>query len=142
MGWRNRKQGVAVLRQFINNTAPSKIEATTRDIAHYAVEKATEFSPFQTGRFMASWRIGKTPSVGGPAGAGRRGDEFTAATEAVMASTPVIKSIKMGQNFYLGNNVPYAEYVEYGSLTTPAYNITIRVSQSIGAVFGRIRIAP
>lgn len=138
MGFDNKDEALGILREFVNNQVPSRITAEARDIAEFAVEKATELSPFDTGRFMASWRVSLTQDVGEPAAPGRRSDEYEAATEAVNASRAAVAQISFGKPFYLGNNVPYGVYVEYGGPTAPAHYITQRVAQSIGAVYGKI----
>lgn len=140
MGWDNRDSEMRVLRKIMNNTVPSKIAAHTREIARYAVEKATEFSPFLSGRFMASWRISRSENVGDAAPVGKRSSEYEAATESVDASMQVIAHLKMGQTFYLGNNVPYADLVEFGGSNNFPHYITRRVTQSIGGTYGRIYI--
>ena len=132
-----RKQGMAVLRSFINQRVPSRVQATSREIARFALQKALELSPYDSGRFGASWRITLGDSSGQPAAPGKR-SASAARTEAISASSGVISSIKFGQSWSLSNSVPYAEYVEYGSPTTTPRYITRRVAQSIGGKFGRI----
>lgn len=143
MGFDNRDNALGVLRSFIVNEVPSKIEATARDIAEYAIEKATELSPFDTGQFMASWRVGLSEDAAtNPDNfvKGRRSSEYEAATESVDGSRAAIASVRFGQTFYVGNAAPYAVFVEYGSAQVPAHMITQRVAQSIGAVYGRISL--
>lgn len=132
------RSGVKVLRAFVNNTLPTRIQAKTNEIAWYALNKAVEISPFDTGWFAASWRVSLDPT----AVAAPRGERTltTAKVEANAASLPVIASLKFGQRFYITNGAPHAEYVELGSPTTSASYVTRRVAMAVGGKFGRITL--
>lgn len=139
MSIKNKDLAMGEVRAWVNNTIPSKIAATTKEIANYALDKAIEFSPFITGRLVAGWRVSLTEATGEPPSKGARTLD-AAASEAHSASDPVIATLQFGQKFFLGNLVPYYEYIEFGSPTTEAYTIGPRVAQSIGGTFGRIFI--
>lgn len=129
--------GVKVLKNFVNRELPSKIEATAREIATFALERAVDISPFASGQFAASWRI----SVGEPTNEYAMKGQRTpggARSEALAASTPALKQIKLGTQFSISNAAPHAEYVEYGAPTIVAHYITRRVASAVGGKFGKI----
>lgn len=66
-------------------------------------------SPVDTGRFRGNWQA----SINSPQKSKmQRLDKSGAAAIGDMSS--VVMSMKMGQTFYLTNNLPYARRLEYG----------------------------
>lgn len=139
MAIKNLDSQLRALRSWTQTIIPSRIEATTREIASYALEKAMVYSPYDTGRFLASWRVSLSSELGQGSEPGRR-SEGNATSESRAMSEAVIRTLKFGQTWYLGNAAPYATYVEYGGEYHPGYQITARVAQSVGGKFGRIEI--
>lgn len=129
--------GMRTLRSFVNKEVPSRVVATSREIAKFALEKAIQLSPIETGRFMASWRVTLSPALTTPASPGSR-SASSAAAEALSQSDSALRSLKFGQPFFIVNDVPYSPYVEYGTPKVEPHYITRRVAMSIGGKFGRI----
>ena len=66
-------------------------------------------SPVDTGRFRGNWQA----SINSPQKAKlQRLDK--SGTAAIGDMSSVVMSMKMGQTFYLTNNLPYARRLEYG----------------------------
>lgn len=134
---RNKEREMGVLRDFANKQAPSRVKATTKEIALFALEKAIDLSPFDTGQFMASWRI----SLSGPdpefSESGKR-SLSSARAEPFVTALPTIASLQLGTVFTISNAVPHAEFVEFGSPTSQPHYIVRRVTMAVGGKFGRI----
>lgn len=124
-----------VLRAFINKDVPTKVQATTAEIAAFAFQKAIDLTPFVTGRMMSSWRVTQGASSNDYSSEkwGSAGD----AAAAAISSSPTT-SFTLGEPIYISNAAPHATYIEFGSPTTEAHYITRRVAQSVGGKFGRI----
>lgn len=132
------RSAIKALRTFVNKEVPSKVVATTKQIAEHSLKAAIAMSPYNTGQFMASWRITIGTSPTSEFAAKGKRSEGAAAAEAMSASAVSISAIKFGQQFTLSNAAPHAQYVEYGSPTTQARYITRRVAMSVGGKYGKI----
>lgn len=82
-------------------------------------------SPVDTGRFRNNWQASvNSPAVG-----------FTPQTDktgnaAVQEASALINSFQMGSTFYLTNNLPYANRLEYGwSDQAPSGMVRITVAE-------------
>lgn len=89
------------------------------------VSRIIKESPVDTGRFRANWQASiNTPlknqkQAKDPSGAGAIGNAGS-----------VLQSLNIGETFYLTNNVPYAQRLEYGySKQAPAGMLRINVER-------------
>ena len=96
------------------------LDNITLNLAGYAEEmvRGTLFSlasriikesPVDTGRFRGNWQASlNTPKQG-------RLQQFDkSGASAINDMSSVVAGLKMGQTFYLANNLPYARRLEYG----------------------------
>jgi len=71
--------------------------------------KIIKRSPVDTGRFRNNWM----PTIGSPSNAQtEKADPSGAAAQSNVAQA--VKNFEMGQTFYLTNNLPYANRLEFG----------------------------
>jgi len=66
-------------------------------------------SPVDTGRFRGNWQA----SIGSPASATTSRLDSTGAG-SINDVAVTVQGLKLGQTFYLANNLPYARRLEYG----------------------------
>ena len=66
-------------------------------------------SPVDTGRFRGNWQA----SIGSPASATTSRLDSTGAG-SINDVAVTLQGLKLGQTFYLANNLPYARRLEYG----------------------------
>lgn len=110
------------------------LDKITLNLAGYAEEmvRGTLFSlasriikesPVDTGRFRGNWQASlNTPKQG-------RLQQFDkSGASAINDMSSVVMGLKMGQTFYLTNNLPYARRLEYGSHSKQAPNGFLRIN--------------
>lgn len=131
MAFRYRGRSREVLTKFATHTVTKHAEGRVKEAAEYALSMAVRLSPFASGTFIASWRIGLHVKDGSEARPGQRGSRETALYEAYAASSAAIASYKLGDALVLSNSVKYAGFIEYGSPTTEPHYITKRVKASV-----------
>lgn len=139
MGLRYRGSSRQVLKNFATKDVPEFAERRVKEAAIYALRMAIQLSPFDTGMFVASWRLSNQTKDNSYAERGQRSDKESAASESVVASITAIEGFKIGHTIVLSNSVPHAGFIEYGSPTTPARYITKRVKASVRMRFGGIK---
>jgi hypothetical protein len=139
MGFKYRGNSRQVLKSFSTKEVPEFAEKRIKEAAVHALRMAIQLSPYQTGMFVASWRLSTGTKDSSYASPGQRSDKESAAGESVLSSISAIEGFKLGHTIVLSNSVPHAGFVEYGSPTTPARYITKRVKASVRMRFGGIR---
>ena len=82
-------------------------------------------SPVDTGRFRNNWQASvNSPAVGFTPAMDKTGNK------AVQEASGLINSFQMGSTFYLTNNLPYANRLEYGwSNQAPSGMVRITVAE-------------
>lgn len=82
-------------------------------------------SPVDTGRFRNNWQASvNSPAVGVSTATDKTGNR------AVQEASGLINSFQMGSTFYLTNNLPYANRLEYGwSDQAPSGMVRITVAE-------------
>lgn len=99
--------------------------------AEMAVKKATidlfsdvvRATPVDTGRAKGNWQ----PTIGAPA-AGQTAALDPSGGGAMSEIVSTVSAGEMGQTFYLSNNLPYIERLEYGSHSKQAPNGMVRLN--------------
>jgi len=80
-------------------------------------------SPVDTGRFRGNWQA----SIGSPAPSTTSRLDSTGAG-SINDAAVTVQGLKLGQTFYLTNNLPYARRLEYGSHSKQAPNGFLRIN--------------
>ena len=89
-----------------------KIDRLMRAVVLEADKLVKEGSPVDTGRFAVSWQIGENKSDGTPAKEGKYGPEGVGTVvRGPQGVNP--NQIKAENNYYIHNNLPYAERLCY-----------------------------
>lgn len=83
--------------------------------------KIIERSPVDTGRFRANWQL----SIGHPAVTDVSSNDKSGA-RAKRNAAQTINTTKIGRVFYLTNNLPYAEMLEFGWSKQAPYGMVRR----------------
>lgn len=94
--------------------------------------KIIERSPVDTGRFRANWQL----SIGHPAVTEVSGNDKSGA-RAKRNAAQTINSTKVGRIFYLTNNLPYAEMLEYGWSRQAPFGMVRRTLAEYRKIFER-----
>lgn len=134
MAFKYRGRSRQILIEFPSKTVKEAAEVRVRAIAIHGLQTAYRLSPYRTGAFIASWRLGVNVADPTYAEPGQRGREIAVA-ESLTQAIGVLNSFKLGQNIILSNSVPYAGFVEYGSPTTQPRYIGKRIKASITMKF-------
>jgi len=80
-------------------------------------------SPVDTGRFRGNWQA----SIGSPVLSTTSRLDRTGAG-SINDAAVTVQGLKLGQTFYLTNNLPYARRLEYGSHSKQAPNGFLRIN--------------
>lgn len=128
------EHALEVLKEFLVEEAPDKVEETVQEMAGYILEKALEWSPFGTGWFMSSWKLSREPPTG--ASPKIKFEEEEEAKKFAKSRSVDTKLVRLGIPFYLSNNAPHATFVEYGSPTTVPRNIVQRIMDAVKVRIG------
>jgi len=80
-------------------------------------------SPVDTGRFRGNWQA----SIGSPVLSTTSRLDSTGAG-SINDAAVTLQGLKLGQTFYLTNNLPYARRLEYGSHSKQAPNGFLRIN--------------
>ena len=80
-------------------------------------------SPVDTGRFRGNWQA----SIGSPVLSTTSRLDRTGAG-SINDAAVTLQGLKLGQTFYLTNNLPYARRLEYGSHSKQAPNGFLRIN--------------
>jgi hypothetical protein len=80
-------------------------------------------SPVDTGRFRGNWQA----SIGSPVLSTTSRLDSTGAG-SINDAAVTVQGLKLGQTFYLTNNLPYARRLEYGSHSKQAPNGFLRIN--------------
>lgn len=139
MGFKYRGRSREVLKEFGTKEVPAFAERRVKEAAVYALSMAIRLSPFQSGMFVASWRLGIGGKDSSYANVGQRVSKESAASESLVGSLSAINGFKIGHTIVLSNSVPHAGFVEYGSPTTQPRYITKRVKASVRMRFGGVK---
>lgn len=94
--------------------------------------KIIERSPVDTGRFRANWQL----SIGYPAVTEVSGTDKSGA-KAKRNAAQTINSTKVGRIFYLTNNLPYAEMLEFGWSKQAPFGMVRRTLAEYRKIFER-----
>lgn len=139
MGFKYRGKSRQVLKEFSTKDVPEFAERRVKEAALFALRTSIQLSPYQTGMFVASWRLSEGTKDSSYARPGQRSDKESAASESVIASISAIENFKIGHTIILSNSSPHAGFVEYGSPTTQARYITKRVKAAVRMRFGGVK---
>lgn len=135
MGTHNFSEMSAVLNRYAKSIGPNSAKAM-RTIALAGYDEAVDSTPVKTGTAASNWNISlgaPDASVRGTLGAGAKGAVKSIARARLAALTETI-------TIFITNAVHYLRFLEYGSPTTIAHNMTARGVQKMRQAAKTVKI--